>query len=160
MNRLLACCALLPVLAVIACTKGEDPAGPPDDYIILDSALVIDQYPFKRAHCDEVGVTGEPRLDSLPAGSVARVHVISTVCYAVTIQVKDTLGNLLRTLERRFDIPGRADGDKERGMVGYLAWDGLKGDGSPAGPGAYKWFMDFRFGGGRTLAVVADIRTD
>lgn len=152
--------ATLAALAFAACDKGEDPAGPPDDYIILDSSLVIDQFPFRRAHCDEVGATGQPRLDSLPAGTVSRVLVISTVCYAVSIAVQDTAGRTLRTLDRRFDIPGRTDEDKERGMVGYLAWDGRKDDGSGAGPGAYKWKLDFRFGGGRTLAVVADIRVE
>lgn len=148
------------LLGLAACDKGEDPPGPDNDYLIVDSNLVIDQYHFKRAHCDEVAASGKPRLDSLPPASMIKVTVISTVCYAVTVQVRDSLGKPVRTLDFAFDIPGRMDGDKERGAVGYLPWDRKNSAGEAVAPGAYKWLMDFRFGGGNTLAVVGDMRLE
>jgi len=61
------------------------------------------------------------------------------------------------TISGRFRIPGRQDGDKDRGVEGWIAWDGLDGSGAPLPAAPYLWRMEFDFGRGRIHRYRADI---
>lgn len=152
--------AIALALATSGCGDGEE-ADPPDEgQLLVDSSVVIDWFPFSRAACDEVLPDVFDGIDSVPAGTVARLAVNSIACYAASIRIEDSLGVPVRSLERYFDIPGRVDGDKERGVVGYLAWDGKDAAGAPVPPGAYLWKIEFRFGAGRSVRFRADMRLE
>ena len=76
------------------------------------------------------------------------------------MKVEDSAGREVAAFERRFDIPGMRDGDKERGETGYLAWDGRDRAGAAVPRGAYLWRIEFRFGAGRSVRFRADIRLE
>lgn len=142
---------LLAALLPLACGKA-DPASPADGEgpMALDTEIVIDDFAFSSAACAEVAPSGSEPADT--AGPpVARLVVTSTACYAVTAGIEDSLGAPVRTLRARFAIANRRDGDKDRGAVGYLAWDGRDAGGTPAPPGEYLWRLAFDFGSGRAL---------
>jgi hypothetical protein len=147
-------------LAAGGCGGGEEPDPPDEGQLLVDSALVLDRFPFSRAACDEVLPDGFANADSLPPGTAARLAVNSIACYAASIRIEDSLGAPVRALERYFDIPGRDDDDKERGVIGYLAWDGKDEAGADVPPGAYLWRLEFRFGAGRSVRYRADMRLE
>lgn len=153
---------LLLAAGLLACDKGSGPSNPSgnEGYLTVDSSLVIDRYPFLSAACAEVLPAGYVNADSIPKDAVARVYVVSTACYAVSIRIEDSLGRAVRSLEYHFNLPGRIDGDKDRGAEGFLPWDGRNDAGGKAGPGAYLWRMDFNFGMDRRVRFRADIRLE
>jgi hypothetical protein len=116
-----------------------------------DSNIVLDAVNYSGDGCAEVLPAGFANVDSVPQGSVAVVTVISTACYAAHIEIVDTGGAAVRSLDRYFKIYGRQDGDKNRGMPGYLAWDGLDSADAPVAKGKYRWRIRFDFGGGRVF---------
>lgn len=155
-------CAGMLLTGLVACDKGSGPSNPPENegYLTVDSSLVIDRYAFLSAACAEVLPVGYANADSIPTDAVARVYVVSTACYAVSIRIEDSLGLAVRSLEYHFSPPGRIDGDKERGAEGFLPWDGRNDAGGKVGPGAYLWRMVFNFGMDRAVRFRADIRLE
>lgn len=147
-------------LAAAGCGGGEEPDPPDEGQLLVDSAVVIDLFGFSRAACDEVLPDSFANADSLSPGTAARLVVTSIACYAASIRIEDSLGAPVRAFERYFDIPGRQDGDKERGVIGYLAWDGKDAAGAAVPPGAYLWRIEFRFGAGRSVRFRADMRLE
>lgn len=154
--------ALLPALALAAagCGEPERPDPPYEGQLLVDSNVVIDWFHFSRAACDEVLPDTFTNADTLPPASATRLVVTSIACYAATARIEDSLGAPVRTLEWYFDIPGRQDDDKERGAIGYLAWDGKDMAGTDVPPGAYLWRLEFRFGDGRSVRFRADMRLE
>lgn len=140
-----------------ACTSGSptDPGG--QGFLTVDSSLVIDDLPFFNAACNEVVPAGVPNSDTLFPGDSLRVRVTSTACYYVYISIEDSTGREVRSLDRYFRIYGRLDGEKDRGVVGYLGWDARDAASVPLPPGRYLWKMEFDFGGGRKKRFRADM---
>lgn len=152
--------ALLGLLVIFACVEEAGNGPVSEGQLLVDSAVVIDQFHFSRAACDEVLPDAFANSDSVPAGTAASLAVTSIACYAVGVRVEDSLGRQVRSFERYFDIPGRQDGDKERGALGHIPWDGRDQAGDPVPKGAYLWRMDFRFGAGRSIRFRADMRLE
>lgn len=152
----------LMLAGLLACDNNSGPSDPPENegYLTVDSSLIIDRFPFLSAACAEVLPAGFANADSIPKDAVTRVYVVSTACYAVSIRIEDSLGQPIRSLEYHFNLPGRIDGDKDRGAEGYLPWDGRNDAGVKAGPGAYLWRMVFNFGMEREVRFRADIRLE
>ncbi len=150
-------CAILPWLS--ACGGGTTGADPDDEgQLLVDGYVTIDDFHFSRAACDEVLPDRFPAIDTIPAGTAASLEVTAIACYAVDVRVEDTLGREVAAFRRFFDIPGREDGDKERGVIGYVAWDGRDAAGNPVPAGPYLWRLDFRFGEGRSVKFRAAMR--
>lgn len=152
-------------LALLGAASGCGPDDPSpglvdEGQLLVDSAVVIDRFGFSRAACDEV-LAGRPAdAGTVPAGSATRLAVTSIACWRASVKVEDSTGKAVAAFTRRFDIPGRQDGDKERGVVGYLAWDGKDAEGGPVPRGAYLWRIDFFFGSGQSIRFRADMRID
>jgi hypothetical protein len=158
-NRLplrLGVAAILAALTACENSRGTAPDRS-EGSLIVDSLLVLDRYSYSGAACDEVAPAGSDAIGTLPAGMAAHLLVISTACYAVSVRIEDTSGVEVDTLSRRFRIQGRQDGDKDRGVEGWIAWDGLDGSGTPLPSAPYLWRMEFDFGGGRIHRYRADI---
>ena len=151
---------LAAALAAAGCGDPEEPDEPDEGQLLVDSAVVIDKFRFSRAACDEVLPDSFVNADSLPPGTAAHLLVTTIACYAASVRVEDSLGAPVRAFESHFDIPGRNDGDKERGAIGYLAWDGKDAAGAAVPPGAYLWRIEFRFGAGRSVRFRADMRLE
>jgi hypothetical protein len=147
-------------IAAAGCDQGDEPEPPFEGQLLVDSAVVIDWFHFSRAACDEVLPDAFANADTLPPASATRLVVNSIACYAVSARIEDSLGAPVRILEWYFDIPGRMDGDKERGVIGYLAWDGKDEAGRAMPPGAYLWRLEFRFGAGQSVRFRADMRLE
>lgn len=153
--------ALAWLVAAFGCGPADPSPGLVDEgQLLVDSAVVIDRFHFSRAACDELMAGGPADAGSLPAGSVTRLAVTAIACWSATVKVEDSTGKAVVAFTRRFDIPGRKDGDKERGELGYLAWDGKDAAGNAVPPGAYLWRIDFFFGSERSIRFRADMRID
>lgn len=158
--------ALGPVLIAFAalyalCACDQDPASPsyadsPGPWI-LDSVYTVDEFPYDAEACAEVFPPGSASADSLPAGSVAWIRLVTTSCYALTVRVVDSDSDTVRTFSTRFAIFNRSEGEKNRGVSSYIGWDGKDDQGEPLGAGRYLWHMDFDFGLGRWRRFRADI---
>lgn len=158
-----AAAALVAAGALLAGLSGCDAAtatGKPGEEgrLLVDGYVSIDRFAFSRAACDEVLPESFASLDSVPADAAASLEVVSIACYAVDVRVEDSLGRAVRGFQAYFDIPGRADGDKERGATGHIAWDGRDEAGDPVPAGDYLWRLDFRFGAGRSVKYRAVMR--
>jgi hypothetical protein len=149
-------------LAITACEKKSvvAPIIPDDRLLIVDSAYVVDIFPFDSSACVEVLSSSLANADSIPTGTVALVKVVSTSCYRVHVTVVDSLEKLVRVFDRQFGIFNRKNEDKNRGVEGYITWDGKDGNGQAVPIKRYAWLMDFNFGAGHTRKVRADIRLD
>lgn len=144
--------------ALMACESSRGTAPDRSEgSLIVDSLLVLDRYSYSGASCEEVAPAGTDAVGTLPEGAAAHMLVISTACYAVSVRIEDTSGAEVDTLSRRFRIHGRQDGDKDRGVEGWIAWDGLDLSGAPLPSAPYLWRMEFDFGGGRIHRYRADI---
>ncbi|HKP95419.1 MAG TPA: hypothetical protein VJ385_06655 [Fibrobacteria bacterium] len=157
--RLMLAAGLAAGLAITACKDGDtgiDPVPADDGIWILDSAYTLDEFPFRTAECAEVFPEGSANLESVPPGSVADLRIISTACYRLRVRVVDSDSDTVRTLETRFGIFNRSETEKNRGVVGFVAWDGKDDQGAAVSPGRYLWRMEFDFGSGR----IRKFRTD
>jgi hypothetical protein len=154
--------AMLFGLCLWACRENpiSTPLVPDEGLLILDSGYVIDAFPFDSAACVETNAGGFAAADSIPAGTLALVKVVSTACYRVHVKVEDSTSRTVRSFDRQFFIVGRHNGDKNRGVEGYIAWDGRDDLGQSVPIARYLWRMEFDFGGGHLRKVRADIRLD
>lgn len=153
----LACLAA--ILSLSSCDDAPtSPVARPEPGIwILDSNVVLDEFPFRADACAEVFPSGSYSSDSVPPGTVAHVRVVSTACWKLTARVVDSDSDTVRILEPRFGLFHRTEDEKNRGVVGFAAWDGKDGAGKDLGPGRYLWRMEFDFGLGRIRRFRADI---
>jgi hypothetical protein len=134
------------------CRGGGTAVGPaPEEegIWILDSAFTLDEFPFDSAACAEVYPAGSVNIESVPTGSIADLRVRATACYHAIVRVVGPDSDTVRTFDVRFGIFNRSEGQKNRGVVGFSAWDGKADGGEPAPPGDYLWRMEFDFGAGR-----------
>lgn len=151
---------LLLASLLFSCT--DDPASPairpPDPGLwILDSTQTIDEFNFRADACSEVFPAGSVSSDTVPAGSVAWVRLVSTACYRLTVRVVNSDSDTVRTFATRFGIFNRSEDEKNRGVVGFAPWDGKDSNGTDLGAGRYLWKMEFDFGLGRFRRFRADI---
>jgi hypothetical protein len=151
------------VLASLVFSACEDrnpvsPAPNPDPGPwILDSVYTLDAFPYRADACAEVFPPGSASADTLPAGSAAAIRIVTTACYALTVHVVNADSDTVRTFSTRFALFNRSEGEKNRGVSSYAAWDGKDGEGKDLGPGRYLWRMEFDFGLGRSRRYRADI---
>jgi hypothetical protein len=124
---------------------------------ILDSVYVLDEFRYSDSACAEVFPPGSATADTLAAGSAAYVRLVTTSCYSLTVRVVDSDSDTVRTFSTRFAIFNRSEGEKNRGVSSFAAWDGKDDQGKPLGAGRYLWHMDFDFGLGRLRRFRADI---
>ncbi len=161
-NRIATVSAL--ALLLWACGGSSvNPVNPDESFVgipILDSSWVIDAYPFDSAACAEVLPAAYSNSDSIPAGTLASVSVNSPACWHAHVRVLDSTLRLVRTFDRYFNIVGRKNGDKNRGVYGYVTWDGKNDSGNAVPLTRYTWLMVFDFGKGNLEKVRADIRLD
>jgi hypothetical protein len=144
------------------CSK-DDPTGPKivdEGYLIVDNSWVIDTYNYDSLACREVLASGVWDAGTIPASSIAKVQIIATACYKVRIQVEDFASRRVRTFDQQFAILNRQEGDKDRGLEGFLTWDGKDDSGLAVPRTRYLWRLEFDFGKGRLLRARADIRLD
>lgn len=150
-----------PILAALMGCGGEstapEPRLPHEGLWIIDSGQVLTDFPFSAAACDEVFPSGSANSDSLPTGTAAAVRIVSIACYHARIAVVDSADDTLRTFSSRFGIANRSDDEKNRGVVGYVAWNGEDDEGKAVAAGRYLWRMEFDFGAGRIRKFRADI---
>lgn len=152
--------ALLATAALGACdisgraspSSGEDPG-----LWILDSSYTLDEFPYRADACMEVFPAGSVSADSVPAGSTVSLRLVATSCYALTVRVVGSDSDTVRTFSSRFAIFNRREGEKNRGVASFAAWDGKDDSGKALGPGRYLWRMEFDFGRGRLRRYRADI---
>lgn len=147
-------------LLACACGGGESVSGPPavgEGQWILDNERTIDEFPFSEAACLETFPPGSALIDSIPPGSAAFVRIVSTACYHVTVRVENGDGDTVAAFESRFGIFNRTDEEKNRGVPGFVAWDGLDSAGVRVPDGRYLWRMEFDFGSERIRKFRADI---
>lgn len=130
-----------------------DPPGP----WILDTTATLDEFPFSAAACAEVFPAGSASADTMPAGSAAAIRITTTSCYSLTVRVVNADSDTVRTFSTRFSIFNRTEGEKNRGVSSYVAWDGKDDQGKLVGPGRFLWRMDFDFGLGRFRRYRGDI---
>lgn len=155
--------AMLGLAGLAACTRDSatEPWPPRDEgQLLVDGYVTIDKFHFSRAACDEVLQEASADTRAIPAGTRAVLEVTSIACYAVDVRVEDTLGREVAAFQRYFDIPLRQDGDKEDGVLGFIAWDGRDKSGTPVPAGRYLWRLDFRFGEDRSVKFRADMRLE
>jgi len=159
-RRLLAAAGVLAALTLSACQPTDPAPSPPahdPGLWILDSVYTLDEFLYRDDACAEVFPAGSVSADSVPAGSVASLRLIVTSCYALTVRVIDADSDTVRTFATRFAIFNRTEGEKNRGVTSYAAWDGMDDKGNRLGPGRYLWRMDIDFGLGRLRRYRADI---
>jgi len=136
-----------------ASTSQGEPYGP----WILDTVYTLDEFPFSAEACAEVFPAGSASADTLPAGSPAWIRIVTTSCYALSVSVVAADSDTVRTFSTRFSIFNRTEGEKNRGVSSYVAWDGKDDQGKALGPGRYLWRMEFDFGLGRLRRYRGDI---
>jgi hypothetical protein len=152
--------ALALSLALTACDEKPtaDPPKHEDPGLwILDSNYTLDEFPFRTDACTEVFPAGSQSADSVPAGTVASVRLVSTACYRLRVRVVNADSDTVRSFETRFGIFNRTENEKNRGVVGFAAWDGKDDQGRDLGAGRFLWRMEFDFGLGRFRRFRADI---
>lgn len=134
------------------CREGGSPTAPVPAEAgiwILDSAYTLDEFPYQAAACAEVFPEGSYSSESILADAAAHLRLIATACYHARVRVVNADSDTVRTLETRFGIFNRSESEKNRGVVGFLAWDGKDDQGRTAPAGEYLWRMEFDFGLGR-----------
>ena len=146
----------LPAVWVLLACDPDTTAPDNQGYLTVDSNLVVDRVLFNSDDCKEVLPDSFKNIDSLPAGTAARVFVVATACYAAHVAVEDSTGKLVRSMDQYFEVYS-VDGDKNRGMPGWLAWDGRDDQGRFVPKGDYLWRIQMRFGRGMVLKYRAAI---
>lgn len=161
MDRLRAAVFSLVILsALCACEVDNSVVPPPTEPAgpwILDTVYTLDEFLYRADACAEVFPPGSVSSDTAPLGSAASLRIVTTACYALTVRVVDADSDTVRTFSTRFTIFNRSEGEKNRGVSSYVAWDGRDDGGKALGPGRYLWHMDFDFGLGRLRRFRADI---
>ncbi len=130
--------------------------APPEPYaeeklygpMISDPSLVIDAFPFRSEACEELLPEDWANMPVPEAGEASDFVVIATACWKATVIVQDNHHVAIDTVEQPFGIFNRQDGEKDRGYVGHLLWDGLVNN-QAVSPGEYVWLIRFDFGLGR-----------
>lgn len=130
--------------------------APPEPYaeerkygpLITDPSLVIDDFPFRSEACEELLPENWANIPAPEAGSASDFVVIATACWKATVIVIDTQHAVIDSFAQPFGITDRQDGEKDRGSVGHLVWDGQV-DGKPVPAGEYIWLIRFDFGLGK-----------
>jgi hypothetical protein len=138
--------------------KGYSPDPVPVDegLFITDTNYTLDDYPFDSSDCAEVFPAGSISSDTRDPDAAASLRLISTACYHVRVRVIGAAKDTVRTFDSRFAIFNRTEAEKNRGVVGYLSWDGKDDAGEAVPAGVYLWRMEFDFGSGR----IRKFRTD
>ncbi|MEO7426361.1 MAG: hypothetical protein ABI036_14320 [Fibrobacteria bacterium] len=134
------------------CRDGSVPTEPvwiDDGMWIPDTTFTLDEFPFNTAACGEVYPEGSVNVDSVPWDAVAHVRIRATACYTLRVRVVDSDSDTVRTFVTRFGIFNRTESEKNRGIVGFAAWDGRDDSGAAVPRGNYLWRMEFDFGAGR-----------
>jgi hypothetical protein len=144
---LAAACALL-----AGCDDGggaTEPVAVEEGLWITDSSYTLDPFPFGAEACAEVFPAGSANTETRAEDAAAWLRTVSTACYRVRVRVMDSAKDTVRVFESRFGIFNRTDEEKNRGVVGYVSWDGKDGQGRVLPGGVYLWRMEFDFGAGR-----------
>ncbi len=150
--------ASLPVLLCLAallaagCRSGgasTEPVYVDDGMLITDSVLTLDEFNFTTAACSKVFPGGSVNVDTVPSNAVAHIRIIATACYALRVSVVSSDSDTVRAFATRFGIFNRSDAEKNRGVVGFVAWNGEDDKGAQVPRGEYLWRMEFDFGAGR-----------
>jgi hypothetical protein len=151
------------VLAVAAGLAGcgdkgysPDPEPVEEGLFITDTNYTLDEFPFDSSDCAEVFPAGSISSDTRDPDAVASLRLISTACYHARVRVLNSDKDTVRAFDSRFAIFNRTEGEKNRGVVGYLSWDGRDDEGKAVPEGRYVWRMEFDFGDGR----IRKFRTD
>ena len=133
-----------------------EPAPVEEGLFIADTNYTLDEFPFDSSDCAEVFPAGSISAETRDPDAAASLRLVSTACYHVRVRVIDADRDTVRVFDSRFAIFNRTEGEKNRGVVGHLSWDG-KDDSGDAGPaGVYLWRMEFDFGSGH----IRKFRTD
>jgi hypothetical protein len=123
---------------------------------ITDTVYTLDEFPFDSSDCAEVFPAGSANHETRASGAAAALRIISTSCYHVRVEVVGPGKDTVRSFDSRFGIFNRTEAEKNRGVVGYLSWDGKDDAGTPVPGGTYLWRMRFDFGSGH----IRKYRTD
>ncbi|MDB5102864.1 MAG: hypothetical protein JWP91_553 [Fibrobacteres bacterium] len=123
---------------------------------ITDSVYTLDEFPFGSDACLEVFPAGSVNSETRGPDAAAALRIIATACYHARVTVIDSAKDTVRTFDSRFGIFNRTEEEKNRGVVGYVSWDGKDDLGIPVPRGRYLWRMDFDFGSGRTRRFRAE----
>ena len=125
-----------------------EPAPVGEGLFITDNDYLLEDFPFDSSDCAEVFPAGSISSDTLDPIAVASLRLKSTACYLVRVRVIDSAKDTVRVFDSRFAIFNRSEGEKNRGVVGYLNWDGKDDSGKAVPAGVYLWRMEFDFGSG------------
>jgi hypothetical protein len=133
-----------------------DPVPVDEGYFINDTSFTISDFNYDSTACLEVFPAGSANTETRAVDAVAALRIISTSCYHAHVTVTNEAKDTVRTFDSRFAIFNRSEDEKNRGVVGYISWDG-KGDDSALLPkGVYLWRMEFDYGKGRILKFRTD----
>lgn len=149
------------LLAVVLAGCGDkgyssDPAPVDEGLFITDSNYTLDEFPFDSLDCAEVFPAGSVSSETRDPDAAASLRIISTACYHVRVRVLNDAEDTVRTFDSRFAIFNRTEAEKNRGVVGYISWDGKDEAGDAVPEGVYLWRMEFDFGSGN----IRNFRTD
>lgn len=133
-----------------------DPAPVDEGLFITDTNYLLEEFPFDSSDCAEVFPAGSVSSETRDPDAAATLRLVSTACYHVRVRVLDAAKDTVRVFDSRFAIFNRSEGEKNRGVVGYLNWDGKDDSGQAVPAGVYLWRMAFDFGSGR----IRNYRTD
>jgi hypothetical protein len=157
-----------PVFALLACAAfvglagcgdngySPDPVPVDEGIFITDTGYTLDEFPFDSSDCAEVFPAGSISSETRDPDAAASLRLISTACYHARVRVIDAVKDTVRTFDSRFAIFNRTEDEKNRGVVGYLSWDGKDDAGQAVPEGVYLWRMEFDFGAGN----IRKFRTD
>lgn len=133
-----------------------EPVPADEGYFISDTSFAISDFNYDSTACREVFPAGSVNTETRAPDAVAALRIISTSCYRARVVVTNEAKDTVRIFDSRFAILNRSEDEKNRGVVGYISWDG-KDEGSAALPkGIYLWHMAFDFGKGRVLKFRTD----
>ncbi|MEO6096295.1 MAG: hypothetical protein ABIW76_11560 [Fibrobacteria bacterium] len=148
-------------LAVAGCgdDKGYTPKPVPveEGIFITDTSYTLDDFNFDSTACREVFPAGSENTETRAPDAVASLRIISTACYHARVVVTDEDKDTVRTFDSRFAISNRSEAEKNRGVVGYVSWDGNGNDSSAQPGGIYHWRMEIDFGKGRLRKFRTDV---
>lgn len=141
------------LLGLAACRDDSktpvDPVpGTEDGIFFADSLIVLSEFNYSDSACAEVLPDSFANSDVRPAEPVV-VQVTSISCYAAHVDVVDSALAPVRSFTAYLKIYSH-DGDKNRGHLSYIGWDGRDDKGAPAPLGKYRMRIRFDFGAGHS----------